>query len=78
MIMTNPDCVKIDNNNNLDLLGYFLHSMAQWNEPTPELQQLFKQILHGYKQKEGENWLFFYNQKVPPQIRNHLSALYGV
>jgi len=57
---------------------FFCDAIASWNNPKPDLKEMFFKILNGFKQQVGEeNWKQFFDQ-VPAQLKQRLTTLYGV
>lgn len=57
---------------------FFCDAIASWNNPKPDLKEMFLKILNGFKSQVGEeNWKQFFDQ-VPLQLKQRLTAAYGV
>ncbi|XP_060757620.1 transportin-2 isoform X1 [Neoarius graeffei] len=57
---------------------FFCDAVASWVNPKEDLRDMFYKILHGFKDQVGEeNWQQFCEQ-FPPQLKERLSACYGV
>lgn len=71
MISVNPAGVVND-------FIFFCDAVASWNEPKPDLKQMFHEILHGFRNQVGvENWSCF-SEKLPPIVKERLALNYGV
>ncbi|KAH8920466.1 Transportin-PC [Atractiella rhizophila] len=57
--------------------GFFLNSVARWTKPSPALNEMFRNILQGFKQLWGDQWTAQMAQ-MPPHITNRLSDRYGL
>ncbi|TRZ01377.1 hypothetical protein DNTS_034929 [Danionella cerebrum] len=57
---------------------FFCDAVASWVNPKDDLRDMFYKILHGFKDQVGEeNWQQF-SEQFPPQLKERLSACYGV
>uniref|UniRef100_A0A8B9H7Z7 Transportin-1 n=1 Tax=Astyanax mexicanus TaxID=7994 RepID=A0A8B9H7Z7_ASTMX len=57
---------------------FFCDAVASWVNPKEDLRDMFYKILHGFKDQVGEeNWQQF-SEQFPPQLKERLSACYGV
>ncbi|KIJ51420.1 hypothetical protein M422DRAFT_158398 [Sphaerobolus stellatus SS14] len=56
---------------------WFCNSIAQWNNPTPELNEMFKTILTGLKEMSGPQWNAQINS-FPPVVQERLRARYNL
>ncbi|XP_076853365.1 transportin-2 isoform X3 [Brachyhypopomus gauderio] len=57
---------------------FFCDAVASWVNPKDDLRDMFYKILHGFKAQVGEeNWQQFCEQ-FPLQLKERLSACYGV
>ncbi|CAG8553062.1 7040_t:CDS:10 [Diversispora eburnea] len=56
---------------------YFCDAVVQWQHPPPELNEIFRKILTGFKQMMGPNW-DAYTSHFPPHIRQRLLERYGL
>ncbi|CAG8578642.1 5696_t:CDS:10 [Ambispora gerdemannii] len=56
---------------------YFCDAVTQWQNPPPELNEIFRKILTGFKQMMGNNWEQ-YTSHFPPEIRQKLIERYGL
>ncbi|XP_036829967.1 transportin-2 [Oncorhynchus mykiss] len=57
---------------------FFCDAVASWVSPKDDLRDMFYKILHGFKDQVGEeNWQQF-SEQFPPQLKERLSACYGV
>ncbi|XP_027199136.1 transportin 1 [Dermatophagoides pteronyssinus] len=71
MISENPNGVLQD-------FIYFCDAVASWNNPEPDLKNMFLEILHGFKNQVGEeNWRQF-SENFPPSLKERLANQYGV
>ncbi|KAJ4483780.1 armadillo-type protein [Lentinula aciculospora] len=58
-------------------LLWFCNSIVRWNQPSPELNNMFQTLLQGFKQHDEAGWAA---QVVafPPVIQERLATRYGV
>lgn len=71
LIKKNPNGVVND-------FYHFCDAIACWDEPKPDLKQLFYEILQGFKMQVGEqSWLQF-TQSFPIDMKEKLCSQYGV
>ncbi|OTF76627.1 Transportin-1 [Euroglyphus maynei] len=71
MISENPNGVLQD-------FIYFCDAVASWNNPEPDLKNMFLEILHGFKNQVGEeNWRQF-SENFPPNLKERLANQYGL
>lgn len=57
---------------------FFCDAVASWQNPKPDLKEMFFKILHGFKGQVGEeNWKQFSNQ-FPLPLRERLAANYNL
>ncbi|PIK47305.1 putative transportin-1-like [Apostichopus japonicus] len=57
---------------------FFCDAVASWQNPKPDLKEMFFKILHGFKTQVGEeNWNQFSNQ-FPLPLRERLAASYSL
>jgi transportin-1 len=57
---------------------YLCDAIASWQEPPPELEYMFRQILQGYKSSVApEAWGQYYGT-FPEIMRVRLSERYGI
>jgi transportin-1 len=56
---------------------YFCDAVVQWQQPPPELNEIFRKILTGFKQMMGPNWEA-YTSNFPPHIRQRLLERYAL
>lgn len=59
-------------------LGMFLQTATTYQEPPPELQQLFHTLVHGFHTMLGDGWREFLTKFVGPEVAPVLEARYGV
>merc|ERR1719495_1801986 len=71
MISVNPSGVVND-------FIFFCDAIASWQDPKPDLKDMFHKILHGFKGQVGEEaWARFVEQ-FPAPLKERLVANYGV
>ncbi|ESK97236.1 importin beta-2 subunit [Moniliophthora roreri MCA 2997] len=58
-------------------LLWFCNSIVRWNQPSPELNNMFSTLLHGFKQHDEAGWAAQVSS-FPPVIQERLAARYGV
>ncbi|KAK7036520.1 hypothetical protein VNI00_011717 [Paramarasmius palmivorus] len=58
-------------------LLWFCNSIVRWNQPSPELNNMFSTLLHGFKQHDEAGWAAQVSA-FPPVIQERLAARYGV
>lgn len=57
---------------------FFCDAVACWEEPKPDLKQLFYEILHGFKNQVGDQSWQQFTQTFHPDMKEKLAAQYGV
>ncbi|KAF9268451.1 transportin-PC [Marasmius fiardii PR-910] len=58
-------------------LLWFCNSIVRWNSPSPELNNMFSTLLHGFKQHDEAGWAAQVSA-FPPIIQERLATRYGV
>ncbi|KAJ8076623.1 hypothetical protein PM082_001046 [Marasmius tenuissimus] len=58
-------------------LLWFCNSIVRWNSPSPELNNMFSTLLHGFKQHDEAGWAAQV-AAFPPVIQERLATRYGV
>ncbi|KAH9485663.1 Transportin-1 [Psilocybe cubensis] len=58
-------------------LLWFCNSIIRWNQPSPELNNMFQTLLQGFKQHDEAGWAAQVSS-FPPVIQERLAARYGV
>ena len=58
-------------------LLWFCNSIIRWNQPSPELNNMFQTLLQGFKQHDEAGWAAQV-ATFPPIIQERLTARYGV
>ncbi|KAF5357352.1 hypothetical protein D9758_005925 [Tetrapyrgos nigripes] len=58
-------------------LLWFCNSIVRWNNPSPELNEMFRTILQGFKQHDEQGWAAGVST-FPPVIQERLATRYGV
>lgn len=56
---------------------WFCNAIVRWNNPSPELNAMFQQLLTGFRNHDVNGW----QRQVtsfPPIIQERLAARYGV
>lgn len=71
LIKKNPNGIAND-------FFFFCDAVACWEEPKPDLKQLFYEILHGFKNQVGEQSWQQFTQTFHPDMRVKLTSQYGV
>ncbi|TFK65620.1 transportin-PC [Pluteus cervinus] len=70
LVQTNPTGI-------LKSLLWFCNSIVRWNQPSPELNNMFQQLLQGFKAHDAAGWAAQV-ASFPPAIQERLAARYGV
>jgi len=58
-------------------LLWFCNAIVRWTQPSPELNDMFARILHGFKQQDAAGWAKE-TTAFPPVILQQLQQKYGV
>ncbi|KAJ3789648.1 armadillo-type protein [Lentinula aff. detonsa] len=58
-------------------LLWFCNSIVRWNQPSPELNNMFQTLLQGFKQHDEAGWAAQV-AAFPPVIQERLATRYGV
>ncbi|KAF8870365.1 transportin-PC [Infundibulicybe gibba] len=58
-------------------LLWFCNSIVRWTQPSPELNEMFQQLLQEFKQHDGPGWAAQV-ASFPPVIQERLATRYGV
>ncbi|KAF8637781.1 hypothetical protein AX17_002572 [Amanita inopinata Kibby_2008] len=58
-------------------LLWFCNSIVRWNQPSPELNNMFQTLLQGFKQHDSAGWAAQV-ASFPPVIQERLAVRYGV
>ncbi|KAI0741049.1 ARM repeat-containing protein [Earliella scabrosa] len=58
-------------------LLWFCNAIVRWNQPSPELNNMFQTLLNGFKQHDAAGWAAAIST-FPPTIQERLAARYGV
>lgn len=58
-------------------LLWFCNAIVRWTQPSPELNDMFARILHGFKQQDAAGWAKE-TAAFPPVILQQLQQKYGV
>lgn len=61
----------------LQSLLWFCNAIVKWNNPSQELNQMFQQLLNGFKQHDAAGWAAQVSS-FPPVIQEKLRVRYGV
>jgi transportin-1 len=56
---------------------WFCNAIVRWNNPSAELNQMFQQLLSGFKQHDPVGWSAQV-ASFPPVIQERLATRYGV
>ncbi|KIL60471.1 hypothetical protein M378DRAFT_187779 [Amanita muscaria Koide BX008] len=70
MVQTNPAGIAKS-------LLWFCNSIVRWNHPSPELNEMFRALLQGFKQHDPTGWAAQI-AAFPPVIQERLAVRYGV
>ncbi|KAF8652279.1 hypothetical protein AX16_004468 [Volvariella volvacea WC 439] len=70
LVQTNPAGI-------MKSLLWFCNAIVRWNHPSPELNNMFQTLLHGFKQHDPQAWAAQV-ASFPPVIQERLAARYGV
>ncbi|KAJ6224106.1 hypothetical protein RDWZM_002651 [Blomia tropicalis] len=71
MISVNPSGVVQD-------FIYFCDAIASWNNPKPDLKNMFYEILHGVKNQVGEESWRAFSDQFPQILKDRLISQYGI
>ncbi len=71
MISVNPGGVVPD-------FIFFCDAIASWQNPQPDLKDMFHKILHGFKSQVGEEPWARFSEQFPGPLRERLASNYGV
>jgi len=71
MIHANPNGITVD-------FIFFCDAVASWQEPKPDLKQIFHRILHSFKDQVGEETWGQFCIQFPPHLRERLQRIYSV
>lgn len=61
----------------LQSLLWFCNAIVRWNQPSPELNNMFQTLLQGFKQSNETEWAAQISS-FPPVIQQRLATRYGV
>ena len=61
----------------LQSLLWFCNAIVRWNHPSAELNNMFQQLLNGFKQHDPQGWAAQV-ATFPPAIQERLTQRYGV
>lgn len=56
---------------------WFCNAIVRWNSPSPELNQMFQNLLSSFKAHDEQGWAAQLST-FPPAIREALLQRYGV
>ncbi|KAJ8473858.1 hypothetical protein ONZ51_g7600 [Trametes cubensis] len=70
LVQTNPAGI-------MKSLLWFCNAIVRWNQPSPELNNMFQQLLTGFKQHDAVGWAAQV-ATFPPVIQERLATRYGV
>ncbi|KAH8103257.1 ARM repeat-containing protein [Cristinia sonorae] len=72
-------CTLVQNNPSgiAKSLLWFCNAIVRWNQPSPELNAMFQQLLSGFKQHDAAGWAAQVST-FPTAIQERLSQRYGV
>ncbi|CDO74714.1 hypothetical protein BN946_scf184847.g22 [Trametes cinnabarina] len=70
LVQTNPAGI-------MKSLLWFCNAIVRWNQPSPELNAMFQQLLTGFKQHDAVGWAAQV-ATFPPVIQERLATRYGV
>jgi len=71
MITVNPQGV-------IENFIFFCDAVASWNNPKPDLKEMFARILNGFKNQVGEQAWADFSQQFPQALKELLRVTYGV
>jgi len=71
MVRLNPHAV-------LNVFVYLCDAICSWYDPKPELKEMFREILHGFKNSLGAEQWKLYLDEFPPQLKSALVSRYQV
>ncbi|XP_071494400.1 transportin-1-like [Diadema antillarum] len=71
MIAINPSGVVQD-------FIFFCDAVASWQNPKPNLKEMFAKILHGFKNQVGEEQWQPFSAQFPPPLRQRLAMQYNL
>ncbi|KAI9096095.1 Transportin-PC [Phlyctochytrium arcticum] len=69
--------IELNPNGVVDHFGLFCDAVARWNRVSPELNQTFETILHGFKNGAGDKWPHI-AQSLSPLVKQRLSERYSL
>lgn len=72
------ELIRKNPNGMVDDFYHFCDAIACWDEPKPDLKQLFYEILHGFKNQVGEQSWQQFTQAFPVEMKQKLSSQYGI
>lgn len=72
------ELIRKNPNGVVDGFYHFCDAIACWDEPKPDLKQLFYEILHGFKSQFGEQSWQQFTHAFPIEMKQKLSSQYGV
>ncbi len=58
-------------------LLWFCNAIVRWNQPSPELNNMFQTLLNGFKQHDAAGWAAQV-ATFPPVIQERLATRYGL
>jgi transportin-1 len=58
-------------------LLWFCNAIVRWNQPSPELNNMFQTLLQGFRQSNETEWAAQV-ANFPPVIQQRLATRYGV
>lgn len=67
----------IDAKLHVQSLLWFCNAIVRWNQPSAELNNMFQQLLSGFKQHDAVGWAAQVST-FPPVIQERLATRYGV
>lgn len=70
LVQTNPQGIAKS-------LLWFCNSIVRWNQPSPELNNMFQTLLQGFKAHDAAGWAAQV-ASFPPAIQERLATRYGV
>lgn len=71
------EMIRVNPNGATQGFAYFCNAVVRWQKPSARLNELFAEILHGFRQMSGEKWGETKAQ-FPPVIQQRLEERYGV
>lgn len=71
------EMIRVNPNGATQGFAYFCNAVVRWQKPSARLNELFAEILHGFRTMSGDKWGETKAQ-FPPVIQQRLAERYGV